>query len=87
MARESDTRDVVAIAESACAAIVSLNRTSIDRCNGNVSAVDQCRLKRVTRTLSRGFWQQKNFHAHRLRVSSSLAKTAYPRESLQMIRD
>jgi hypothetical protein len=42
--------------------------------------------KRVVRTLSRDFWQQKNFHAHRLRVSSPLAKTGFPRESLQMIR-
>jgi hypothetical protein len=35
----------------------------------------------VARTLSRSFWQQKNFHVNRLRVSSSLAKTGFLRES------
>jgi hypothetical protein len=37
--------------------------------------------KRPAWTLSRGFWQQKNFHAHRLQVSSPLAKTGFSRES------
>jgi len=32
-------------------------------------------------TLSREFWQQKNFRAHRLRASSALAKTGFLRES------
>ncbi|MGO8910278.1 MAG: hypothetical protein ACLQDM_13310 [Bradyrhizobium sp.] len=35
----------------------------------------------VARTLSREFWQQKNFCAHRLRASSPLAKTGFLRES------
>jgi hypothetical protein len=42
--------------------------------------------KRIARTLSRGFWQQKNFHAHRLRVSSPLAKTGFLSESPPPIR-
>jgi hypothetical protein len=42
--------------------------------------------KWIARTLSRGFWQQKNFHAHRLRVSSPLAKTGFLSESPPPIR-
>jgi len=37
---------------------------------------------RLARTLSRDFWQQKNFRAHRLRVSSPFAKTGFSRESI-----
>jgi hypothetical protein len=40
----------------------------------------------TARTLSRDFWQQKNFHAHRLRVSSPLAKTGFLGESQAVIR-
>src|ERR1700687_4162867 len=43
--------------------------------------------RRVARTLSRNFWQQKNFHPHRLRVSSALAKTPFLSESPAPIRD
>jgi hypothetical protein len=39
------------------------------------------------RTLSRKIWQSKNFHAHRHRVSSALAKTAFSRESPRPIRE
>jgi len=35
----------------------------------------------LARTLSRDVWQQKNFRAHRLRVSSPLAKTGFLSES------
>src|SRR6201986_4799561 len=42
--------------------------------------------KRAARTLSRNFWQPKNFHAHRHRVSSALAKTGFTDESRQPIR-
>jgi len=37
---------------------------------------------RVAWTLSRDFWQQKNFHAHRLHVSSPLAKPGFSHESI-----
>ena len=43
--------------------------------------------KRAARTLSRDFWQQKNFHANRLRVSSPLAKTGFLSESPPLIRN
>jgi hypothetical protein len=42
--------------------------------------------KRAARTLSRDFWQQKNFYANRLRVSSALAKTGFLSESPPLIR-
>src|ERR1700744_4861649 len=42
--------------------------------------------KRAARTLSRNFWQSKNFHAHRHRVSSALAKTGLSGESPPPIR-
>src|SRR5258708_38390751 len=37
--------------------------------------------KHVARTLSRDFWQYKNFGAHRLCDSPALAKTGFCRES------
>jgi hypothetical protein len=42
--------------------------------------------KPCTRTLSRKFWQQKNFHCHSVGVASALAKTELPGESLPPIR-
>ena len=42
--------------------------------------------KPCARTLSRKFWQQKNFHCHSVGVASTLAKTELPGESLSPIR-
>jgi hypothetical protein len=42
--------------------------------------------KRAARSLSRDFWQQKNFRGKPADVSSALAKTEFPDESLQPIR-
>jgi hypothetical protein len=47
-----------------------------------LSSVVEVAQMRVARTLSREFWQQKNFHARRLRASSSLAKTGFLSESI-----
>jgi hypothetical protein len=43
--------------------------------------------KPCTRTLSRKFWQQKNFRYHSVGVSSALAKTELPGESLSADSD
>jgi hypothetical protein len=40
----------------------------------------------AARTLSRGFWQQKNFHPHPLRVSSALVRTGLCANRLPLIR-
>jgi hypothetical protein len=44
-------------------------------------AIDATAQTAAARTLSREFWQQKNFHAHRLRVSTPLAKDGFLLES------
>jgi hypothetical protein len=66
-------------------AFSSLTHSTIVTQSMSSLAADACR-KRVARTLSRGFWQQKNFHAHRLRVSTPLAKSGFLRESPRLIR-
>jgi hypothetical protein len=43
--------------------------------------------KPCARTLSRKFWQQKNFRCHGVRVASALAKTELPGESLSTDSD
>jgi hypothetical protein len=58
----------------------SITHSTRDACamsTHGAGTVEKC----SARTLSREFWQQKNFHAHRLCVSSSLAKTGFLSES------
>jgi hypothetical protein len=79
--RAKPTQANVNSAGNACATGFSLiTHSTIDVRARPLHGVDVGE-KRPARTLSREFWQQKNFRARRVRVSSPLAKTGFSRES------
>jgi hypothetical protein len=85
--RENAVLAIANIVGSACAAGVFVFHEISDGAQSMSSQLAGSRGKLVAWTLSRGFWQSKNFHAHRLRASSSLAKSRFLRESPRLIRD
>jgi hypothetical protein len=85
-ARKSNPPSAIDIAGSACATVISLILKFRDRRATDAALLIDAARTRVARTLSRNFWQQKNFRDHRLCVSSPLAKTGFLRESPRLIR-
>ena len=84
--RENPPRLIYQSTRSACAAGVFVHHARVPRWAWDVLRRFGAGRKRAARTLSRDFWQQKNFHNERLRVSSVLAKTGFLGESPALIR-
>ena len=73
-------------ARSDCAAGVFITRTFGDRRATNVIRLVESGRRRVARTLSLGFWQEKNFSSRPALRLFVLAKTGLSRESPPPIR-